>query len=79
MADAGSIRALLIEGDAASAVLTRNMLDEASDGLVDLVHIEQLGHAIDRLGRNDHPRRGAGVPRGGCPAGAACGQGPRAL
>lgn len=50
MADLGSIRALLIEGDAASAVLTRDMLDEASRGLVDLVHIEQLGPAIDRLG-----------------------------
>jgi hypothetical protein len=50
MADLGSIRALLIEGDAASAVLARDMLDEASRGLVDLVHIEQLGPAIDRLG-----------------------------
>jgi DNA-binding NtrC family response regulator len=49
MADAGSIRALLLEGDADSAVLTRDMLDDASAGLVDLVHVEQLAPAIKRL------------------------------
>jgi diguanylate cyclase (GGDEF)-like protein len=49
MADSGSIRALLLEGDAQSAVLTRDMLDGASAGLVDLVHVEQLGAAIERL------------------------------
>jgi PleD family two-component response regulator len=49
MADAGSIRALLLEGDANSAVLTRDMLDDASAGLVDLVHVEQLAPAIERL------------------------------
>jgi hypothetical protein len=36
--NSGSIRALLIEGDASSAILTRGMLEEASAGLVDLVH-----------------------------------------
>ena len=30
MADLGAIRALLLEGDANSALLTRDMLDEAS-------------------------------------------------
>ena len=49
MADAGSIRALLLEGDVDSAVLTRDMLDDASAGLVDLVHVEQLAPAIERL------------------------------
>jgi hypothetical protein len=49
MADLGSIRALLLEGDANSAILTRDMLDEASAGLVDLVHFEELGPAIERL------------------------------
>jgi PleD family two-component response regulator len=47
--NSGSIRALLIEGDASSAILTRGMLEEASAGLVDLVHIDQLGLAIERL------------------------------
>ena len=49
MADLGPIRALLLEGDADSAVLTRDMLDDASAGLVDLVHVEQLAPAIERL------------------------------
>jgi diguanylate cyclase (GGDEF)-like protein len=49
MADLGSIRALLIEGDANSAVLTRDLLDEASAGLVDLVHINQISPALERL------------------------------
>src|SRR5262245_21652890 len=49
MEDSGSIRALLIEGDATSAVFTRDMLDEASAGLVDLIHVEQLDPAIERL------------------------------
>jgi diguanylate cyclase (GGDEF)-like protein len=49
MANSGSIRALLLEGDAQSAVLTRDMLDGASAGLVDLVHVEQLAAAIERL------------------------------
>ena len=49
MAKPGSIRALLLEGDAQSAVDTRDMLADASDGLVDLVHVEQLAPAIERL------------------------------
>jgi hypothetical protein len=50
MSNSGPIRALLLEGDANSAVLTRDMLDEASAGLVDLVHFEELGPAaIERL------------------------------
>ena len=49
MTDAGSIRALLIEGDSSSAILTRDLLDEASAGLVDLVHVGQLSPALDRL------------------------------
>jgi DNA-binding NtrC family response regulator len=50
MANSGSIRALLLEGDAQSAVLTRDMLDKASAGLVDRVHVEQLAAAIEGLG-----------------------------
>jgi PleD family two-component response regulator len=49
MADLGSIRALLIEGDANSAILMRDMLDEASTGLVDLAHVFRLDPAIERL------------------------------
>ena len=41
--------ALLIEGDASSAILTRGLLDEAGAGLVDLVHVEQLPPGIERL------------------------------
>jgi diguanylate cyclase (GGDEF)-like protein len=50
MTELGSIRALLIEGDSSSAILTRDLLDGASDGLVDLVHVDQLAAAIERLG-----------------------------
>ena len=60
MADAGSIRALLLEGDVDSAILTRDMLDEASAGLVDLVHFEQLAPAIERLS-TCHPVPGVGA------------------
>jgi hypothetical protein len=49
MHDLGSIRALLLEGDATSAVLTRDLLDNASEGLVDLVHVRQLAPAIELL------------------------------
>ena len=49
MADLGTIRALLLEGETKNAILTREMLDQASAGLVDLVHVEQLALAIERL------------------------------
>ena len=49
MADLGSIRTLLIEGDASSAILTRDLLDDASAGMVDLVHVDHLARAIERL------------------------------
>jgi diguanylate cyclase (GGDEF)-like protein len=49
MANLGSIRTLLIEGDANSAILTRELLDDASAGLVDLVHVDRLARAIERL------------------------------
>ena len=45
----GSIRALLIGGDSQGATLTRDLLDEASAGVVDLLHIGQLSPALDRL------------------------------
>jgi diguanylate cyclase (GGDEF)-like protein len=44
-----AIRALLIEEDAHSAALTRSVLDEASAGVVELLHSQLLGSALEQL------------------------------
>jgi diguanylate cyclase (GGDEF)-like protein len=47
--DPEAIRALLIEEDAHSATLTRGVIDQASAGVVELLHIAHLGSALQRL------------------------------
>ena len=40
---------LLIEEDSDSATVTRDLLDVASSGLVELIHVERLDRAVERL------------------------------
>ena len=40
---------LLIEEDSNSATVTRDLLDVASSGLVELIHVERLDRAVERL------------------------------